>query len=154
MAPAPWTGPHDEYETSQFFLISTKITLKRLSERVDEFPRQPDVEEVDQEEKLASQGCHGLSGAMGMLEDSRCRGWLNAVDFEPLVVGLVGSSSLEGLEFQDVLLGDGPPDAEEEVPACLGLDDKRPPLGCRGLLDVEEVPEDTCRDVPCVGAVC
>ena len=183
-------------------VLLLKRCLKRLSERVDEFLRQPDVEEVDHEEKLAPQGCRGSSGAEEILEDNRCapqgvpellgaeeevpaflvpldaekeshedelaaqgcrrssgamerledskggllgcRGLLNAEEFEPLVVGEVESSISASLEFQEVPLGNGPPDAEEEVPACLGLNDKRFPLGCRGLLDAEEVPEDMC----------
>ena len=77
----------------------------------------------------------GCRGGMEMLEDSRGgllgrRGWLNAEDLEPLVVG---EGRVEAV-WREVLLGNGPPDAEEEVPTCLGLDDKRPPLGSVGRL--------------------
>ena len=46
--------------------------LKRFAERVDQIPRQPNVEEVDHEEKRAPQGCRESSGGEKILEANRC----------------------------------------------------------------------------------
>ena len=98
-------------------VFSLERCLKRLSERVEEL----DVEEVDHEEKRASQGCRGSWGDEEILEDNRCS--------PQGVPGLLGS--------------------EEEVPAFLGLpdveeeshEDKHGPQACLGSSGAMEMLE-------------